>query len=155
MKALCECILNELKETVPTSSSERQKLVRNKRHLITLADKKIPLNKKKKAILQNGRSFLRVILPPVFNCISMSYRTMNHAKRMVVVPEYVLANAQIKQSVETSPLTQKLSSLGSDMEHILQRKHLSGATMRKYSSITKHRKDTFSSMINKKMNLSL
>ena len=50
---------------------------------------------------------------------------MNHAKRMVVVPENTLANAQIKQNVETSPLTRKLSLLDNDMEHILQRKDLS------------------------------
>ena len=48
LKALCECILNVLKETVPISLSEKQKLSRHKNTLITLAVKKVPFHQKKK-----------------------------------------------------------------------------------------------------------
>ena len=39
LKALCECILNVLKETVPISNSEKQQLSRHKKTLIALVDK--------------------------------------------------------------------------------------------------------------------
>lgn len=44
---------------------------------------------------------------------------------MVVVPENFISNMQHQQNLQTSPLTQKLSSLDSDMDKILRNKELS------------------------------
>ena len=61
---------------------------------------------------------------------------MLHAKRMVVVPETFLSSMQHQQNVQTSPLTQKLSSLDSDMDEILRNKELSDdVKLQRYNQI--------------------
>ena len=79
LKALCECILNVLKETVPISNSEKQQLSRHKKTLIALADKKVPFHRKKKTIVQHGGSFFGSTLTSSVNR-SCKF-TLNHASR--------------------------------------------------------------------------
>ena len=47
IKAICECALNCLKENVPWTPAQKQKLSRHKRKLRSLANKKYPIIKKK------------------------------------------------------------------------------------------------------------
>ena len=49
---------------------------------------------------------------------------MNHAKRMVLVPENTLQRLQQRQQILTPPVTQTLKNLDSEMTEILSSKHL-------------------------------
>ena len=49
VRAICECVLNILKETVPVSKPVRRKLLAQKKSLIALADKTTPLKMKRKS----------------------------------------------------------------------------------------------------------
>ena len=70
VKTIFECVLNELKETVPVSKPAKRKLLAHKKSLIALAEKSTPLNKKKKILVQQGGNFLSVLLPPVLQVLS-------------------------------------------------------------------------------------
>ena len=68
---------------------------------------------------------------------------------MVVVPEHFLSNMQHQKNVQTSPLTQELSTLDSEMKTILQRKDLSdnakaqlyNQTLQRYLNVYNQRKE--------------
>ena len=49
---------------------------------------------------------------------------MNHTKRMVLVPENTLERLQQRQQILTSPVTQTLRNLDSEMTDILSSKEL-------------------------------
>lgn len=62
INALCECALNLLKGRVHLTKKQRGTLRRHKKHLRTLADRKVKIPRKKK-ILQKG-GFLPALLAP-------------------------------------------------------------------------------------------
>ena len=74
---------------------------------------------------------------------------MQHAKRMVVVPESLLSKVRHQQNVQGSPLTQKLSSLDSEMDQVLRRTDLEedekvqlyNQTLQRYLNFYEQRKD--------------
>ena len=70
VRTICECVLNVLKETVPVSKAAKRKLLVHKKSLIALAEKRTPLHKKKKILVQHGGNFLSVLLPPVLRVLS-------------------------------------------------------------------------------------
>jgi len=63
IKAVCECALNVLKGNVPISKRQKDKLSSYKRTLRRLGDKKVPLFKKRRILIQKGEGFLSLILP--------------------------------------------------------------------------------------------
>lgn len=65
LKAICECVLNVLRGTVKLNPSQKGKLRRHKETLRQLADKRVPLNKKKNVLVQKGDGFLGLLLAPV------------------------------------------------------------------------------------------
>ena len=65
LKAICECVLNVLRGTVKLNPSQKRKLRRHKDSLRQLADKRIPLKRKKNLIVQKGEGFLGILLAPV------------------------------------------------------------------------------------------
>ncbi|KXJ26961.1 hypothetical protein AC249_AIPGENE9928 [Exaiptasia diaphana] len=54
LKAICECVLNVLRGTVKLNPSQKGKLRRHKESLRQLADKRVPLSKKKNVLVQKG-----------------------------------------------------------------------------------------------------
>ena len=65
IKAICDCVLNILKNTVKTSPVHKRKLARHKTHLRVLAEKKTPMPKRQRTIIQKGEGFLTLVLGPV------------------------------------------------------------------------------------------
>ena len=63
-----ECALNVLKGNVSLKSSQKKKLKRHKKHIRTLADKKIPHSKRKRLLVQKG-GFLGALLAPILGSI--------------------------------------------------------------------------------------
>ena len=124
VKTICDCILNVLEQTVPVSKSIQRKLLTHKKALVALAQKTTPLNKKKKILVQHGGNILGLLLPPVLKVLSALLTKMNHAKRMVLVPENTLERLQNRQNVLSPPLTQQLKSLDAEMSDILASKQL-------------------------------
>ena len=69
MLCICECAVNVLKGTVPISASQKRRLLRYKKHLRALANKRISRAKKKKLLNQKGGNLLSAFLPPVLNVL--------------------------------------------------------------------------------------
>ena len=65
IKAICDCVLNILKNIVKTSPVHKRKLARHKTHLRVLAEKKTPMPKRRRTIIQKGEGFLTLVLGPV------------------------------------------------------------------------------------------
>jgi len=61
---VCECCLNVLKGTVPLSKIQKQKLGKHRNVLRQMVKKKIPLQQKKKMLVQRG-GFLPMLLGPL------------------------------------------------------------------------------------------
>ena len=70
VRTICECVLNVLKGAVLVSKQAKKKLLPHKKSLIALAEKRTPLDKKKKLLVQHGGNFLSVLLPPVLRVLS-------------------------------------------------------------------------------------
>ena len=79
VRTICECFLNVLEGTVPVSKPAKKKLLLNKKSLIALAKKNIPLHKKKKLLVIHGGNFLSVLLPPV-HCVISSILVYNESR---------------------------------------------------------------------------
>ena len=56
---------------------------------------------------------------------------MNHAKRMILVPEDVFARFEQKQKLETSPLVTNMIQKDTEMSNILQRTDMDDADKQK------------------------
>ena len=69
IKAVCECALNAIKGNVPLTSYQKAKLRGHKRTLRKLADKSIPLFKKRRLIVQKG-GFLGVLIPAALSVLT-------------------------------------------------------------------------------------
>ena len=70
IKTICECVLNVLEKTVPTSRAVKKRLFPHKKALSTLVHKGTPIERKKKILIQHGGNFLGVLLPPVLRVLS-------------------------------------------------------------------------------------
>ena len=65
IKAICDCVLNILKNVVKTSPVEKRKLARHKNHLRVLVKKGTPIQKRRRTVVQKGEGFLTLVLGPV------------------------------------------------------------------------------------------
>lgn len=70
IKALCECVLNVLHGNVPITKAQREKLALHKNCLRKLSNKKVPLYKKRRILIQKGDGILSVLLPTAISVIS-------------------------------------------------------------------------------------
>ena len=70
LKAICECVINVLRGTVKINPKQKTQLKRYKASLRELADKGVPLKKKKKTLVQKGGGFLSIILPTVLQTLA-------------------------------------------------------------------------------------
>lgn len=70
IKSICECALNVIHGKVPLSKNLKKKLIPHKNSLRKLADRKVPLFKKRKILAQKGNGFLSFLLPAAISVIS-------------------------------------------------------------------------------------
>lgn len=70
IKTLCECVLNVLCGNIPLTKSQKNRLSPHKESLRKLSNKKTPLYKKKKILIQKGEGFLSILLPAAISVIS-------------------------------------------------------------------------------------
>lgn len=73
INCICECCLNTLKGNVPLNSQQKKSLSRHKHTLRLLADKKVPVNKKRKVLIQKG-GFLNILLPAALSVLTTLIR---------------------------------------------------------------------------------
>lgn len=76
IKHVCECALNLLKGNVPITRRQKTRLAPYKRTLRRLADKKVPLFKKRRLLVQKGEGFLSILIPAAVSLLS----TLIHGK---------------------------------------------------------------------------
>ncbi|KAL9973270.1 hypothetical protein ACROYT_G019700 [Oculina patagonica] len=125
VRSICECVFNVLKETVPVSKPAKRKLLTRKKQLIALAEKSTPLHKKKTNFSTTRWKPFRCSITARSSSVEHDSRLkMNHAKRMVLVPENTLDRLQQRQSILTPPVTQTLKNLDGEMNEILSSKEL-------------------------------
>lgn len=70
IKCVCECALNLLKGNVPITRRQKNRLAPYKRTLRRLGDKKIPLFKKRRLLVQKGEGFLSILIPAAVSLLS-------------------------------------------------------------------------------------
>lgn len=70
IKCVCECALNLLKGNVPITPRQKNRLTPYKRTLRRLGNKKIPLFKKRRLLVQKGDGFLSVLIPAAVSILS-------------------------------------------------------------------------------------
>lgn len=70
IKCVCECALNLLKGNIPLTIRQKNKLNTHKRVLRQLGDKKVPLFKKRRLLIQKGDGFLSVLIPAAVSVLS-------------------------------------------------------------------------------------
>lgn len=70
IKGVCECALNLLKGNIPISKRQKNKLIPHKRTLRRLGNKKLPLFKKRRLLVQKGDGFLSVLIPAAISVLS-------------------------------------------------------------------------------------
>ncbi len=66
---LCECALNVLQGNVKLTPVAKSKLNKHKRLLRDLADKKIPVTRKKKLLLTQKGGWVTALLPPILGAL--------------------------------------------------------------------------------------
>jgi hypothetical protein len=66
---LCECAKNTLNSSVPLNKNQFKRLGQHKKILRKLVNKKVPLNKKRKAILSQGGGFLLPLIAPILAAV--------------------------------------------------------------------------------------
>lgn len=66
---ISECCLNTLKGNVPLSSTQKKQLSRHKHTIRLLADKQIPISKKRKVLVQKG-GFLNILIPAALSVLT-------------------------------------------------------------------------------------
>jgi hypothetical protein len=69
IKAICECSLNALKGNITLSTHRKNSLRKHKSVLRQLVDKKKPLFKKRKLIIQKG-GFLNILIPAALTALT-------------------------------------------------------------------------------------
>ena len=65
LEAITECLLNICKDTIKLSPKTYKKLTPYSDHIEIVADKRNPIAKRRKVILQKGDGFLPFLLAPV------------------------------------------------------------------------------------------
>lgn len=70
IKTLCECVLNVIYGNIPLTKTQKSRLSPYKESLRKLSNKKTPLYKKKKILIQKGEGFLSILLPAAISVIS-------------------------------------------------------------------------------------
>lgn len=70
IKSIIECTHNVLRGNVPLSKEQKKSLSRHKSTLRTLQDRKVPLFKKRKLIIQRGGGFLSVLIPAALTALT-------------------------------------------------------------------------------------
>lgn len=70
IKSVCECVLNLLSGNIPITGLQKKKLVPYKRTLRRLSDKKVPLFKKRRILIQKGEGFLSILIPAAVSLLS-------------------------------------------------------------------------------------
>lgn len=70
IKGVCECALNLLKGNVPVTKRQKNRLTPHKRTLRRLGDKKVPLFKKRRLLVQKGNGFLSILIPAAVSVLS-------------------------------------------------------------------------------------
>lgn len=71
IKSVCECALNLLQGNIPISNLQKRKLVPHKLRIRKLADKKVPLYRKRKLLqTQRGEGLLSILLPAAITAIT-------------------------------------------------------------------------------------
>jgi len=70
IKTVCECVINTLQGNIPLTKKQKSRLFSYKQSLRKLSNKKIPLYKKRKLLVQRGDGFLSVLLPAAISVIS-------------------------------------------------------------------------------------
>jgi hypothetical protein len=68
VKTICECIDNVLKRNIPLAPEHLCELKKYKKVLYTLADRRVPIPRKKRIIEQSG-GFLPALLIPIIGAI--------------------------------------------------------------------------------------
>ena len=69
INTICECCLNVLKGNVPLTSQQKKKLAVHKSTLRTLAQKKVSLHRKKRALTQRGGALLGALAAPIIGLL--------------------------------------------------------------------------------------
>ena len=69
IKGVCECALNLLKGNISITKRQKNKLIPYKRVLRRLGEKKVPLFKKRRFLVQKG-GFLSVLIPAAISVLS-------------------------------------------------------------------------------------
>jgi hypothetical protein len=77
IKCVCECVLNLLKGNVPITIRHKNRIAPYKRTLRRLSDKKVPLFKKRKLLVQKGDGFLSILIPAAVTALT----TLLHGTR--------------------------------------------------------------------------
>ena len=70
IKGVCECALNLLKGNISITKRQKNKLIPYKRVLRRLGEKKVPLFKKRRLLVQKGEGFLSVLIPAAISVLS-------------------------------------------------------------------------------------
>ena len=70
IKGICECAVNLLRGNIPITKQKKNKLVSYKRTLRRLGDRKVPLFKKRRLLVQKGEGFLSILLPAAVSILS-------------------------------------------------------------------------------------
>ena len=65
IKAVCDAVLNVLKNVVKVSTVHKKRIAKHKTHLRLLASKGTSLSKKRKVLVQKGNGFLSLVLGSV------------------------------------------------------------------------------------------
>ena len=69
--AICELCYNVLKESVPSSDAQWNRLQPNEDELCNLIDTKVPFKEKKKIINQTGAGFIEDVISPLLSGLSV------------------------------------------------------------------------------------
>ena len=67
--SICECVYNILQTTIPLTHKQKEKVLKHDSHLLKLVDKDLPLDRKRKIIVQPGGGFLSLLLPPILRVL--------------------------------------------------------------------------------------
>lgn len=70
IKTICECVLNLLKGNLPISKRAKTQLTPFKKTLRTLAQKRVPLYRKRRLLIQKGDGFLSFLIPTALTVLS-------------------------------------------------------------------------------------
>ena len=74
--SMFECCYNVLKGTIPLTKAQKQTLLRYKKHLRALANKKVSRVNKKRLVTQRGGNLLSALFPPVLSVLKSLFKNV-------------------------------------------------------------------------------